>query len=357
LSRDRINALRTAIDEVSTGPVNLMEVCGSHTMAISRFGIRSLLPNEIRLISGPGCPVCVTEIDYIDQIVALSRIPGTLIATYGDLLRVPGTHSHLGKERVDGADIRIVYSAMQALEMARDNPGNQVIFCGIGFETTTPATAVLIRTAVEQKFGNLTVLCAHKTMKPAMNALLESGSEIDGFLCPGHVSVITGMGLYEELCRDYPVACTVAGFEAEEILLGLFGLVKSIQSGRNPVRNAYPQAVSREGNRKAREIIDSVFEPRDAVWRGLGSIPGSGLAIRSRFSAYDAARRFEVRIEPGVEPYGCRCGDILRGMCEPGDCPLFGTRCTPDDPVGACMVSSEGTCAAWYIYGGNDGRS
>ena len=342
--------LRETIHKQLTRPMTLMEVCGSHTMAISRFGIRSMLPKMIRLISGPGCPVCVTEIDYIDYAVAISKIPETIIVTYGDLVRVPGSHSSLERERADGADVRIVYSAMQALEIARDNPDRQIVFCGIGFETTTPGTAVLIKTAYNENIDNLMVLGAHKTMKPAMNALLESGTGIDGFLCPGHVSVITGMSMYRELCNDYPVACTVTGFEADEILWGILSLMKSIQTGRDPVQNAYSRVVKDEGNRKARDIIDTVFEPCDAAWRGLGSIPGSGLAIRKRYAKFDAGKRFDIKVEPSMEPEGCRCGDILKGMCTPVECPLFGLQCKPENPIGACMVSSEGTCAAWYNY-------
>ncbi len=356
MNRDRIDALTSAIASESAGPVTLMEICGSHTMAISRFGIRSLLPETISLISGPGCPVCVTEIDYIDHAVALTRRPGTIVATYGDLLRVPGTTSSLAQERAAGADVRIVYSAMQVVELAEENPNYEVVFCGIGFETTTPPTAVLIQTAEKLGLGNVTVLVAHKTMKPAMYALLDAGVEIDGFICPGHVSVITGMDLYEDICRDYPVACTVTGFEADEILLGVLGLVNSIRTGRDRVRNAYPRAVKRAGNQKAQQIVDTVFEPSDARWRGLGTIPGSGLAIRERYATYDA-RKFDVDVEASVEPVGCRCGDILRGVCTPSDCPLFGSRCTPEDPVGACMVSSEGTCAAWYTYGERRGSA
>ncbi len=350
MNREKIEALSKAIAEESKKRITLMEVCGSHTMAISRFGIRSLLPDNIRLISGPGCPVCVTEITYIDYAVALSRVPGTIILSYGDLVRVPGSYSSLERERAEGGDIRIVYSAMQALETAGENPEKQIIFCGIGFETTTPGTAVLIRTASEKNISNLTVLGAHKTMKPAMSALLASGTAIDGYICPGHVSVITGMGMYRELCRDYPIACTVTGFEAEEILTGILTLVKSIQNGEDPVVNAYPRVVKEEGNLKAGSLVDEVFEPVDALWRGLGSIPDSGLGIREKFAEFDAYRRFPLDVKPGVEPRGCRCGEVLRGICTPVECPLFGNRCVPEDPVGACMVSSEGSCAAWYNY-------
>jgi len=350
MNRERIETLRLSITGESEKPITLMEVCGSHTMAISRFGIRSLLPDNIRLISGPGCPVCVTEITYIDYAAALSRIPGTIILSYGDLLRVPGSRSSLERERAEGADIRIVYSAMQALEAARENPDKQLIFCGIGFETTTPGTAALIEKAAEERIGNLTVLGAHKTMKPAMSALLESGTAIDGYICPGHVSVITGMGIYRELCREYPIACTVTGFEAEEILTGILSLVRTIQNGGDPVVNAYPGVVKEEGNRKARNLVDGIFEPVDALWRGLGSIPGSGLGIRGKYAEFDAYRRFKLDVDPGIEPRGCRCGEVLRGICTPAECPLFGNRCIPEDPVGACMVSSEGSCAAWYNY-------
>ncbi len=342
--------LQEAISRRIRAPITLMEVCGSHTMAISRLGIRSMLPENIRLISGPGCPVCVTEIGYIDSAAAVSRIPGTIVASYGDLLRVPGSHSSLEMERADGADIRIVYSAMQALEIARNNPENQVVFCGIGFETTTPGSAVLIKTAYEEDIKNLSVLGAHKTMKPAMAALLESGSGIDGFICPGHVSVITGMSIYRELCSDYPAACTVTGFEAEEILMGILSLVKSIQTGRDPVQNAYSKVVKEDGNPRARSIVNEIFEPCDAGWRGLGLIPESGLSIRSQYADFDTFKRFNIKIKPGKEPEGCRCGDVLKGMCTPVECPLFSKLCTPENPVGACMVSSEGSCAAWYNY-------
>jgi len=350
VKQESIKALRTAISKESVKPITLMEVCGSHTMAISRFGIRSMLPGTIRLISGPGCPVCVTGISYIDYAIAVSLLPQTIILSYGDLVRVPGTHSSLERERAGGADVRIVYSPMQALETALENPDKEIVFCGIGFETTTPGTAVLIKTASEKRIGNLSVLGAHKTMKPAMSALLESGTAIDGYICPGHVSVITGMGMYRELCREYPISCTVTGFEAQEILIGILSLVKSIQNGGNPVQNAYPGVVREEGNPKARSLVAEVFEPSDALWRGLGSIKGSGLAVRREYKKFDAYERFGLEVEEGVEPKGCRCGEVLRGICTPAECPLYGNRCVPGDPVGACMVSSEGSCAAWYNY-------
>jgi len=350
VKQESIKALRTAISKESVKPITLMEVCGSHTMAISRFGIRSMLPGTIRLISGPGCPVCVTGISYIDYAIAVSLLPQTIILSYGDLVRVPGTHSSLERERAGGADVRIVYSPMQALETALENPDKEIVFCGIGFETTTPGTAVLIKTASEKRIGNLSVLGAHKTMKPAMSALLESGTAIDGYICPGHVSVITGMGMYRELCREYPISCTVTGFEAQEILIGILSLVRSIQNGGNPVQNAYPGVVREEGNPKARSLVAEVFEPSDALWRGLGSIKGSGLAVRREYKKFDAYERFGLEVEEGVEPKGCRCGEVLRGICTPAECPLYGNRCVPGDPVGACMVSSEGSCAAWYNY-------
>ena len=350
MNPERVGKLTAAITGICEKPVSLMEVCGSHTMAISRFGIRSLLPESIRLISGPGCPVCVTGVSYIDYAVALSRQPEIILLCYGDLVRVPGSYSSLEKERAGGADVRIVYSAMQTLETAVENPEKQIVFCGIGFETTTPGTAVLLRTAAEKGIGNITVHQAHKTMKPAMRALLETDTAIDGFICPGHVSVITGMGIYRELCREYPVACTVTGFEAEEILRGILSLVNSIQNGGEQVHNAYSHVVREEGNLKARSLVDEVFEPCDAEWRGLGCIPGSGLALRGEFAGFDAHERFALEVEEGVEPEGCRCGEVLRGLCTPEDCPLFRSRCSPDNPVGACMVSSEGSCAAWYNY-------
>lgn len=332
-------------------PVTFMEVCGTHTMAISRFGIRSLLPQEIRLVSGPGCPVCVTPLSYMDQAIELSRRPGTIITTFGDLVKVPGSFSSLEHERAAGADIRVVYSAMDALEISREKQDSEVIFLGVGFETTTPTVAATLLTAQADGRQNFSVLSGHKVMLPPMRALLETPEvDIRGFLCPGHVSAVIGSSAYESLAHDYHTSCVVAGFETLDILEGILHLAIQAKNGEAGVENAYERAVTSGGNRTALDMMDQVFRKVDTEWRGFGTIPNSGLALKEEFSPLDASLRFPVPIPAPREHRDCRCPDILRGMAQPVDCPLFGTACTPDRPAGACMVSSEGTCAAFYRY-------
>ncbi len=334
-------------------PLTLMEVCGTHTMAIHQHGIRSLLPENVRLVSGPGCPVCVTPIGYVDHAVALSRQTGTIIATFGDMMRVPGSSSSLLEEKArGGGDIRIVYSPLDAVALAQNNPQRQIVFLGVGFETTTPTVAGAILHASKQSLDNFSVLSAHKTMPAPMEALTADPElQVDGYICPAHVSAIIGADAYLPLAEKYQVACVVTGFEPLDILQGVEMLVRQVTAGEARVENQYRRFVTADGNRKARQIIDEVFEPCDAIWRGIGVIPGSGLRIRDTFAFFDAARRFDVAVEDAREPVGCRCGDILKGKLAPRDCPLFGTTCTPESPVGACMVSSEGTCAAEHKYG------
>jgi hydrogenase expression/formation protein HypD len=335
----------------STRPARLMEVCGTHTMSIFRSGIRSVLPDTLRLLSGPGCPVCVTSQGEIDAFIELARRDDVIVATFGDLMRVPGSRSSLQQERADGRDIRIVYSTMDALQAARDNPGRRVVFLGVGFETTAPTIAAAVATARQEEVANFSVYCAHKLVPPALAALMETdGVRVDGFLLPGHVSVIIGLDAYRPFFERYPVPAVVAGFEPTDILQAVAMLVEMIEAGRPQLANAYPRAVSAQGNPTARALIEAVFTTADAVWRGLGDIAASGLALRDEFEAHDARRVFGVEIVPVPEPKGCACGEILTGIKTPPDCPLYRKVCTPTDPVGPCMVSSEGTCAAYYRY-------
>jgi hydrogenase expression/formation protein HypD len=349
-----VRRLATQITKASTRPAVLMEVCGSHTMAIRRFGIPALLPEHISLISGPGCPVCVTEIGFIDRACDVARRPDVTVATFGDLLRVPGSTSSLERERAAGADIRVVPSSRDALvmarEAARDGNGRRVVFMGIGFETTTPTTAAAVVAADDEGLDNFLVLSAHKTMKPAMLALCAGEMGLDGFLCPGHVSVVTGASMYEEIVTAGNVGCVVAGFEPTDVLSAVLMLLRQIEAGVPKVEIAYKRAVGWEGSAPAQRLVDAVFAPRDAVWRGLGTIEQSGLGFRDKYRRFDAEAAFEWDLPEPEEPSGCRCGEVLTGRCSPGECPLFGDPCTPETPVGACMVSSEGTCAAHYRY-------
>lgn len=332
--------------------LRFMEVCGTHTMAIFRTGIRSLLPDSVILRSGPGCPVCVTPTRVIDQAVALARRPGNMLVTYGDMLRVPGTETSLELERARGGDVRIVYSAQDALELARKYPDRKVVFLAVGFETTAPATAWVVREACG-RVPNFRVLCAHKTIPRAMAALVQAGEvALDGFLCPGHVSVIIGSRPYEFLARDHRMPCVIAGFEADDIIAALAILLKQVAAGRSEVEIQYTRSVRPYGNRLALAAVDEIMEPCAADWRGLGIIPGSGLALRPAYAAIDIlVEGFETPLPEPKEPQGCRCGEVLRGVAEPSDCGLFGRACAPGTPVGPCMVSSEGACAAYFKYG------
>lgn len=341
------------IAAASRKPVRLMEVCGTHTVAIFKSGIRELLPKTIALLSGPGCPVCVTAQNEIDAFIALSGIEDVIVTTFGDLVRVPGTDSSLHLERAKGHDIRIVYSTFDALEIARRNPGKNIVFLGVGFETTAPTVAASILTAQQMNIDNFFVFCAHKLVPPALVALCEAKrTNIDGFVLPGHVSVIIGTKAYQPFFEQFQVPCVVAGFEPVDILQAILTLVQQIETGRPELSNAYQRAVTFEGNPKARKIMQDVFETADANWRGIGTIPGSGLKIRSKFAAFDARNVFNVIVPEAKEFKGCICGQVLTGMSVPSDCPLYKKACTPMEPVGPCMVSSEGTCAAYYRYHG-----
>ena len=349
--RDMAQALSRKIKDVSQKPIRLMEICGTHTMAIFRHGIRSLLPDTVDLVSGPGCPVCVTAAEDMDRSIKLAGEPGVIVVTFGDMFRVPGSSSSLQAERAGGADVRMVYSTFDALAIARNNPERPVVFLGVGFETTAPTVAAAVKTARESKLENFFVLSAHKLLPPAMDALLSGGDlDIDGFICPGHVTTIIGTSSYRSVVDRYGVPCVVVGFEPLDILQGILMLVGQIEAGEARVEIQYVRGASPEGNPAALRIMNEVFEPCDTPWRGLGSIPMSGLAFREEYAAHDAARRFDLNVPPAKEPPGCLCAEVLRGVAKPVQCRLFRAACTPRTPVGPCMVSSEGTCAAYFKY-------
>ncbi|MCD4650214.1 MAG: hydrogenase formation protein HypD [Candidatus Cloacimonetes bacterium] len=335
----------TAKLQKSRTPMHIMEVCGTHTMAIGKWGIRRLLPDTISLISGPGCPVCVTPVSFIDE---LMKLKGVTICTFGDLLRVPGTKGTLEKARASGLVVKIVYSPMEALKLAKRK---DVVLAGIGFETTVPGIALTIKKAAETGNKNFSVLPAFKTIPQALKTLLNAHDvHLNGFLLPGHVSVVIGRQAYDFLPRDYQVGGVVTGFEPVDILTAIHSLCMMAEQGKPEVLNSYKRVVSNKGNIAAQKIMNEVLEPSDAVWRGLGEIPDSGLSIRKEYSQYDALVKYGLEITDCEEKQGCRCGDVLQGKITPPKCPLFNTVCTPANPIGPCMVSSEGSCAAYYKY-------
>jgi hydrogenase expression/formation protein HypD len=339
------------IKSISRKDVRLMEVCGTHTVSIFRSGIRSVLPENISLLSGPGCPVCVTDQGEIDAFIELARIDDAIITTFGDLMRVPGTQSSLQKESAGGRDIRVVYSTFDALEIAKKNPAKKVVFLGIGFETTAPTIAAAILSAAQMEVKNFSVISAHKLVPPALEALMASADvRIDGFILPGHVSVIIGLNAYQPFFDRYQIPCVVAGFEPTDILQAISMLVEMLESDSPALDNAYPRVVTIEGNTKAQQILHEIFEPADACWRGIGVIPRSGLKIREKYVAHDAQKLFDVQVPDTKTPKGCACGEILIGTKTPPECALYKKACTPMDPIGPCMVSTEGTCAAYYKY-------
>ena len=342
-----------AIARLPVGRVNLMEVCGTHTMSIARSGIKSLLPESIQLLSGPGCPVCVTPAPVIDAILELAMEKNVTIATYGDMVRVPGSTpgDSLQRRRALGAKVEVVYSSVDAVELARENPQREIVFLGAGFETTAPGTAAAVLTAKEDGVKNFSVFSMLKTVEPALRALIDGeGFNVQGFLCPGHVATIIGEKGFRFLPEEYGLPAVIGGFEAEDILLAVYLLIKQISNRQPQVQNAYPRAVSREGNTLALRMMETCLEPRADIWRGLGKIENSGLKLKEELKDFDAERKFGVEIKPDVKPSACRCGEVITGRLSPQGCGLFGKRCTPEDPMGPCMVSSEGACAAAYKY-------
>lgn len=337
-----------------TGPVRLMEICGTHTMSIARSGIRSILPPDIQLLSGPGCPVCVTPQNMIDMILELSVQSDVIITSYGDLLRVPGSRrgDSLLSRRGAGADIRSVYSPADAVRIAQDHPEKEVIFLGVGFETTAPGTAACILDAADQNIKNFSVLSMLKRTEPALRALIESDDfAVDGFLCPGHVAAITGVSGFRFLADDYHLPGVIAGFEPADLLYSILVLTRMISERRPALKNEYTRLVRPEGNRAAMQLTNQVFTVVSSDWRGLGQISNSGYRIREKYAPWDARRKFHL-CPPGTSDIpGCRCAQVIRGVLSPENCPLFKTACTPENPVGPCMVSGEGACSAAFQYG------
>ncbi|WP_251198231.1 hydrogenase formation protein HypD [Anaerotardibacter muris] len=347
LAKGLIHSIDTWAPEHAT----LMEVCGTHTVAIARNGLRSMMPEGTQLVSGPGCPVCVTANKDIDTVIALSRIPNVMIATFGDMTRVPGSTSSLLKEQAEGRSINIVYSPLDALKLAQENPDKEVVFVGVGFETTTPLVAMAIQRAKALGLKNFSVFVAHKNMPNALEVIVSDPAlKVDALILPGHVSTIIGTKPYEFLAEKYGIPGVVTGFEPVDVLQGVAMIMRQLHEGRAQIEIAYSRGVMREGNPIALAAIDEVFDTIDADWRGLGVIPDSGYAIRDEYAQFDAVKRFDPEVEPTVNPKGCRCGDVLRGVMAPDQCPLFRKVCTPENPVGPCMVSSEGSCAAYYRY-------
>jgi hydrogenase expression/formation protein HypD len=351
---ERIHKAQTVMDAACKTlgrQINIMEVCGTHTVSIFRNGIRSTLPKMLKLLSGPGCPVCVTDQGYIDIVLELADRDDCLIATYGDMIRVPGKGGSLETKRTK-TNIKVVLSSEDALQLAKDNPNKTVVFVAVGFETTAPATAVAVKEAAEQNIDNFCILCGHKLVVPAMRALVsEKNHNIDAFLCPGHVSVIIGYGAFAEIVEHFSRPCVVAGFEAMQIIEGLAEICRQLSAGKAELQSVYTAAVTERGNTTAQEIMAECFEEADGYWRGLGKIEKSTLKLRDKYSRFDALIRFNMTEAPTEDTSGCRCGEVLCGLIEPPECDLFKKSCTTRTPVGPCMVSSEGACAAWFKYG------
>lgn len=346
---DTRKSAKEIIEGYDGPPLRIMEVCGTHTHEIFRLGIRRLLNSRVNLISGPGCPVCVTPVGYIDEAVMLALEKGAVICTFGDLIRVPGSEMSLSGARAKGAQLQVVYSPLDAVEYAKAHPDSQVVFLAVGFETTTPSACLAVKKAREGKLHNFSLLVANKTMPQAYQALKGSA---DAFLYPGHVHAITGVGLCRKLAREEGISGVVAGFTAKELLAALAVILERAKTREPFFENCYPRVVKEEGNPAAQEVMAEVMEACDSEWRGLGMIPHSGQKLREKFLDYDARAKFQIPVIQGKSSPACRCGDVLQGKCRPSDCKVFGKGCTPQHPIGACMVSNEGACSAYYQYGG-----
>ncbi len=335
--------------------LRFMEVCGTHTVAIFRSGIRQILPDNVELVSGPGCPVCVTCDEYIDKAIAYARRKNFVIATFGDMLKVPGSRSSLAAVSAEGADVRIVYSPLDAIKLAEENPHKQIIFLAVGFETTAPTAAATVIAARNRGVKNLFMLSAQKLVPPALKLLLNDAAvHVDGFLLPGHVAVVVGAKAFNFLATDFRIPSAIGGFEADEILSALVNLLEQVDSGRATVANEYRSVVTDDGNVAAQKVLAQVYAVADAEWRGMGVIPASGLRMRDEFAEFDIERVEPIEIERVDKKSACRCGDVLRGLINPTQCPLFGRACKPLHAIGPCMVSVEGVCAAWFKYGGSN---
>ncbi len=340
-----------AIKKIHTKEVNLMEICGTHTMSIFKSGIKTLLPESIHLISGPGCPVCVTAQSDIDRMICLAKKPNLILSTFGDMLRVPGTESSLEKERARSCDIRIVYNPLDALEIAQKNKNKEVVFLGVGFETTSPAIAAVVSDAKKSKTSNFSIYPCHKLVNPAIEALLNAREiKLDGLLLPGHVSAIIGSHAYEFIIKKYAIPCVIGGFEPIDILESILMLLQQIAQEKPKIEIQYKRVVHPEGNVIAQKLLRQVFTPCDADWRGLGRVKKSGYCLNKTYRDFDAKNKFNLKISKSKKVKNCLCGKVLRGVSTPPECKLFGKTCTPENPYGPCMVSSEGTCAAWHRY-------
>jgi hydrogenase expression/formation protein HypD len=347
--------VRDVLDEIhriTTHPWRLMEVCGGQTHSIIRHGIDQLLPGAITMIHGPGCPVCVTPLELIDQAISIARLPDTILVSFGDMLRVPGSQEDLFQVKAQGGDVRVVYSPLECIKIAQENPGREIVFFGVGFETTAPANAMAVFQAKQLGIPNFSLLVSHVRVPPALDLLLSSADvEVQGFLLAGHVCAVMGYWEYHPLVEQYGVPMVVTGFEPLDVVQGILMAVRQLEEGRAEVENAYARAVDEEGNRPAQNIINTVFEPCDRNWRGIGTIPNSGWRLRTEYAPYDAAHRFAVSHIQTVESPLCHAGDVLKGIIKPNECPAFGNECTPRKPLGAPMVSAEGACAAYYNFG------
>jgi hydrogenase expression/formation protein HypD len=348
-----IEALVSTIPIAKQRPLNIMEVCGGHTHSIFRYGVEGMLPKEIELVHGPGCPVCVLPMGRVDDCVAIAERPQVIFTTFGDAMRVPGSKKSLMQAKGDGADIRMVYSPMDALEIARKNPDREVVFFGLGFETTMPSTALTVLQAESEGIGNFSVFCNHITIVPTLKAILDSPDlHLDGFLGPGHVSMVIGTAPYEFIARFYKKPLVVAGFEPLDVLQSIWMVLKQIKDGRADIENQYLRVVPDEGNKAALGAVARVYELREFFeWRGLGSIDHSGVRLREEYRRFDAEERFAIPNVKIADPKACQCGEVLKGVIKPWQCKLFGTACTPETPLGALMVSTEGACSAYYQYG------
>ncbi len=349
---DMARGLVDSIKRHTVKEARYMEFCGSHTVAIMRNGLRQLLPKNLMLTSGPGCPVCVTDNSELDKAIALAKIPDVIVTSFGDMIRVPGSSSNLQEAKANGSDVRVVYSPLDALEIARANPQKSVIFIAVGFETTAPTVAASILQAKQQGLKNYYILSLHKVCPPVIKALLDSGEvNLQGLICPGHVSAVIGAKAWDFIARDYGISCVVAGFEPLDILQCIDMLAQQTARGEAKVEIAYKRSVTYDGNITAQKILEQVFTPCDANWRGMGEVPDSGLKLSPAFAAFDAELKFDFDPGPTKIQKGCICGEVLRGVKIPPECKLFRKVCTPMNPIGPCMVSSEGSCAAYYQYG------
>lgn len=350
----RIEALVCALERTPQRPLRVMEVCGGHTHSIFRYGIEGLLPPALELVHGPGCPVCVLPMGRVDDCVAIAERPGVILATFGDAIRVPGSRKSLAQAKADGADVRIVYSPRDALALARAQPEREVVFFALGFETTMPSTALTVLEAERDGVRNFSLFCNHITIVPTIKAILDSpDQQLDGFLGPGHVSMVIGTAPYEFIARRYGKPLVVSGFEPLDVLQSLWMVLRQIAEGRAEVENQYARIVPRQGNAAALQAVMQVYELREFFeWRGLGSIDRSGIRIREAYARFDAERRFVLPNLRIADPKSCQCGEVLKGVIKPWQCKVFGGACTPETPLGALMVSSEGACAAYYRYGG-----